>query len=475
MFKKIIFVFVVIFLFLGCKIVYADVIINEIMYDLSGSDSIDGKNREWIELHNNGTSTVEITGDWRFNDGTSHYINDKNSLTLLPNDYIILAGSKDIFLTDYPSYVGIVVSTSMSLSNTGKTLKILNAEGDPNDTVTFSFSQGANGDGNSLQLINGIWKGASPTPGAQNTNIVSGSEPVANSSTTNSSSNLSSSVSKVTKNFEPRTKIIAKNFGFIGVPIEFSISTTGYSGEPVVYGKYFWNFGDGSSKETKINDSKFSHIYFYEGEYPVVLDYYGVGFSEIPTASDKIIIKITLANISISNIGNAEDFFIEISNDTNYDANISEWVLLGNLKSFIFPKNSIIQSKKKIILSPKITGFSIMDKDSLELLNSQRETIFEYSAQKPVKISTTNFSPKSFLNQSNPIRPTGDISTENQISMKGLKASAVDNDVKNNSNLMYGIGLVVFLGFSSSAAYFIRSRNRKVSKTDSDDFEILDE
>ena len=47
-------------LFSSCSFVYADLVINEVMYDLSGSDSSSGKSREWVEIYNNGSSDVAI-------------------------------------------------------------------------------------------------------------------------------------------------------------------------------------------------------------------------------------------------------------------------------------------------------------------------------------------------------------------------------------------------------------------------------
>jgi len=79
----------------------------------------------------------------------------------------------------------------------------------------------------------------------------------------------------------------------------------------------------------------------------VSVEYFTNYYSTTPDAVDKMIIKVIPANILISKIGDEKDFFVEISNDTNYDSNLSNWALLGNEKSFIFPKNTILKSKAK--------------------------------------------------------------------------------------------------------------------------------
>ncbi len=74
------------------------------------------------------------------------------------------------------------------------------------------------------------------------------------------------------------------------------------------------------------------------------------------------------------------------------------------------------------------------------------------------------------------------ILTSTSVSLGGpfdnLEASVVKSDLNTENNIMYGIGLLAFLGISASGAYFVRNRNR--IKKDSfgiigNDFEIIDE
>ena len=77
----------------------------------------------------------------------------------------------------------------MDLTNTSQTLGLrFGSSGDIWSLITYNSSQGANEDGNSLQLINGLWKAAIPTPGKQNENInTPPSSNVENSSSSSSS------------------------------------------------------------------------------------------------------------------------------------------------------------------------------------------------------------------------------------------------------------------------------------------------
>ena len=155
--------------FVCAKTVFAQVVINEIMYDAEGADS----DREWVELYNNGDSEVDLTG-WKFNDGSSHVLNEppKNggigSLVLPANGYAILVNNAENFLIERLGFSGTVIDTVMSLNNTTDTLSLIDTSKVEVVSVTYQKEMGANGDGNSLQMINGVFVVGTPTPGEQN-------------------------------------------------------------------------------------------------------------------------------------------------------------------------------------------------------------------------------------------------------------------------------------------------------------------
>src|SRR3990167_8597830 len=117
--QKILFVTI---LFSFPLISFAQVVINEIMYDLSGADS-DG---EWVEIYNGGSETIIINigsgdGSWRFVDNSPHILNlVSNSSVLQPNQYAIIAKSASA----WSSFTGVLFTSSISLPNTAATLSI---------------------------------------------------------------------------------------------------------------------------------------------------------------------------------------------------------------------------------------------------------------------------------------------------------------------------------------------------------------
>lgn len=499
--KRIILVLSGVFLFLGCNIAFANVSINEIMYAPTNGGAY-----EWIEVFNSGNTSLDLN-DYRFfnnKDDSSPLRLQKGSGVLAGGEYAIITT-----ISNFDSFSGTVFSSSQfSLPDDSVKYNTYKAISDVNkqiiDSVTYDTSLGGSKEsGNSLSKINNLWTSGVATPGVKNISSSNNSNNVDNNVAATSNDNNIQNVTetkvktKIAEVPKIKTEIKAKGYAFVGIPLEFDVNTTGYSGESLFQGKYFWNFGDGDSKEIKAsNTNKFTHTFFYEGEYAVAVEYFTNYYSIVPDAVDKIIIKVVSPDIFISRIGDEKDFFIEITNNTVYDADLSLWALVDNGKSFIFPKNTILKSKNKIILSPKITNFSILDKDILKLVNSQRETIFDYGASvviTPIEVldediiktkapiskpiyNTIQSGLDDTLNTDNNTSLLEDI-LKTKIPVNNLEAGAIKSDVPVKDNFKYWLfGLFALLGVSASGTYYIRNNNR-MSKpaVEGNDFEILDE
>ncbi len=140
-------------------------IISEIMYDLSGSDT----NREWIEIYNDQGGAIDLTG-WKFFEaGTNHGLNlVSGSISLNQGDYALIVKDPDVFLADHPNFNGTLLDSSFSLSNTGESLAMKDSSLNIVNEVNYSSSWGAAGNGNSLQYKADSWCEGSPTPGLSN-------------------------------------------------------------------------------------------------------------------------------------------------------------------------------------------------------------------------------------------------------------------------------------------------------------------
>ena len=276
--------------------------INEIFYDAPGAD--DGK--EWLELLNEDQTAVDLS-DWKiYESDVNHSLSlIRGSSTTLSGGYTIVAENADEFMLQYPNFTGNLFQSSFALSNGGETITLNNQELEIG-VVSYSTSTGANGDGDSLQKIEGVWRAAPPTPGS--VNIIPNQPPQTSFSFTPS---------------EP----LAGQF------VNFEASSTDPDG---VITDYYWTFGDGMNQSGASTTA--SHMYSSEGNFEVTL----VAFdNDGATASSSQVIYISssstqveaASHIVISEVFfNAEETdkgkeFVELYNPTANDENFDGWSL----------------------------------------------------------------------------------------------------------------------------------------------------
>ncbi len=135
------------------------------MYDLGGADT----GREWIEVLNSGSESVNIS-EYKFFEGD---VNHKLTLVqgesiLSPFRYAIIASDGNKFKKDYPAFDGIIFDSAFSLSNDSETLEIREKDQNTLDKYSYNSNLGGAGNGDSLQIVNGIWVASRPTPGVEN-------------------------------------------------------------------------------------------------------------------------------------------------------------------------------------------------------------------------------------------------------------------------------------------------------------------
>jgi hypothetical protein len=485
----------------------AKVILNEIMYDLLGEDP----GREWIEIYNEGGTSVNLP-DWKlFEAETNHGLTlSQGNATLAAKNYAIIADDANKFKLDWPNFSGTIWSSSFSLNNTGETLALKNGDLEI-DKYTYQSSLGGAGDGNSLQKISGSWSGVTPTPGkenktppAQNTSVSNASTSSNNGPTSPTSSssvgsgptlsptqnNTSEAKPKVPETPRIRAEIISPKFLFKGLSLTFELKVTGYSNEKLLDGKYYWNFGNGDSKEI-INKEKVEYVYDYPGEYLVSVEYSSNYYKREPDAVDTIIVKVNSPNLSILSI--EPDGSVTISNEGNESIDLSNWILKDEKNFFLFPKNTIIMAGRKITLSPKTTNFPAgLSKAEIALPSGLVIAVYpiiknslasgnnnEIIIEEKTNSVKNNKEEKLILAKVPPEKSFSKAKAElelKNLSANALMASeAVTQNYKNPENKINWATKVflLFLGISTGAFYFIKRKMDPVGP--SDGFKILEE
>lgn len=482
--KVVLIAFIFFYLF---YIASAGIVINEVQ--LSPTED------RFIELFNSGDSTVDLTG-WYIQrkTQTGSSFTSLVSNTNFENKKI---NAKGYFLISRSLMQGAdIVISDMTLTDSN-VIQIKNKEKEVVDKVCWGSVDDCGAlktsnptEGQSIQRQNNTLIIGAPTGGKENTSSVVNTNNEQADTNIGSSSSAPSKSTKISQQSIIVEALLKNNVVFAGLGTKFQ-GKVSRDGEALFYGRYFWNFGDGSSEETKVNTGgKVSHTYFYPGEYALSLEYYVNDYGD-PEASDSMIVKVIGADILISAVGSEQDFFIELSNNTDKDVDIGKWMLVSGDKRFVFPKNTIISAKKKIIFSPFVTGFVFSDKNNLKLVNPDWKTVFDYALSvmlAPPAVVVNNSKPKvtvaranvtnsaiaenvttEFLNQV-------DASNTAEVSSTNLGAQAISSEVAdsyNKGNIYYLILLVLLLA-GGGAIYFIQRSNRQNLET-TEDFEILDE
>jgi len=447
--------------------VFANVLINEVQIGVEGN-----ANDEFIELYNNGSTEVVLTGFSIYKKTSSGAESSVVAKSRFEDKKIPVNGI--LFLARDGEYTGtktIDISWPNSYSLASNNSLTLYKDYDSKiieDTVSW-------GD------VKNFKRTSTDTDKTEEENTNTQNENITTPATGGSSS--SPSLQTLPKK-KSELKILAKNFGFVGIPVEFEAKLEGIESQNS-YAKYVWNFGDGTAIEMKgFENKKFTHTYYYPGDYLVNLEYFGNYYQANPDYVSKINLKIVPTTVVISSVGTELDFFIELTNNSSLDIDISNWVLLGNNKIFTLPKSTTLLSMKKIILSPRITNFNFLDKSFLELLDKNGTLIFSYknllNIPKVVenkivkKYTTTANDQNNFIDYLNESENTFIDEFEDEISNQDLTGAVIlsGEENKNSNNFIYIILFILLIVLATLSVYFLR---RDRNEEEDEEFDILEE
>jgi len=370
------FVFVM-FVFLLPVSVNAQVFISEIMYDAEGSDT----GKEWIEICNTGED-VNLEG-WKLLENESGHnisIIDGVSINLFiarNQCVVVVVNKKDInnFYECNPGFSkNLLYSAFNSLNNSSLKITLKDLYGIDIDSVSYTSDQRANGNGNSLQLINGEWIEAFPTPGLPNV-----SESQSSQIQTQTQEQNTNQKQEIVSLPELKTQQIFADAGkdrsvIVGADTQFKGIATGLENALIENARFSWSFGDGDIQDGK----NILHNYKYPGDYIVVLNISSGEYS----ASDRILVKALPADIVISDANNN---FIELQNNSDYELNLSWWRIRSGENFFTIPKDTIVLPNSSLKISSKITGFYQNDLLQVFLLYPNGEIVKRYNVNPPKK------------------------------------------------------------------------------------------
>ncbi len=308
---------------------------------------------------------------------------------LQPHSYAVIAKDPAALSGSYPIY-----KAALAAKTSGDTISLKDDAGNIVDTTTFASTQGAAGDGNSLQKTETGWITATPTPGSTNNTTPAIPDTTQDNSNTTSTTtdtsvttNTTNSIIVTTQSgtvsthysYLPLSTFNARQtfsvgagrnrLGAVGIPIAFKaeIDEDGAAGAT-----FNWTFGDGTTG----SGDHLDHIYTHPGDYVVVLS----AANDIHKAISRTQVKIIDPKLAISH---ASPEAIEISNLSTYEVNLYGWQLLSNGGSFLFPEDTIILPNQKLVLDASVTRLDPRSPQDVVLKNALAKTEFFVATSSP--------------------------------------------------------------------------------------------
>lgn len=417
--QAIILAIIAVFSFFSSTIIRAagdGIVITEIMYAPEGTQS----GREWFEVKNTDSVPISFSEKigtayrWRLIKGGSEYpiSPSGDSDTLQPGEFaVVSADPAKLLETDLNGFSGMIFRSGFgSLNDIGDTLSIKDRLNEIIIyTVTYLPDWGAKKDGNSLQLVGSQWVAGLPTPGAppsggssqtQQLPLSSGESVVSSQPSSLSSGNSSlSEIEKIHAFAGSDLMVVA------GSNAEFSGSATGVKGEPLTNARFWWNFGNGETKEGRVVNYTFQ----IPGRYTVGLHVSSGEYS----ASDYAAVEVIPNQFSVSRVLIGETGFAVLKNDGQVTVDIGGWVLEDATgKSFIIPLRTVIGSKSEIVFANSITG--ILFKGPVLLRMRYPNLSLAFSWEEKVKVVANN-EPPAVLTKLSESAPASIISQKSEV------------------------------------------------------------
>lgn len=468
-------------MFFKASLALAGLEITEVMYDASGTDT----NNEWIEVHNTGTNSLDLSTfsvadfdtAWHF-----HTIVPDTVSTLAGGAYAIITTSSKLpdfisnFRSKWNSINPLFFRASFSLPNESGEISTSSDKKSIESDISYGKTMGAAGDGNTLQNIGGVWKASLPTPGEINKLSDNGNS---NNNQNNSSGGSgagtvsinSSYVNKSTVKPELSVTILTPSIATTGVDLHIESKVT-YGSTVYKAGKLLWNFGDGSTFEQELFEP-IVHKYKYPGDYVITVSYMKYKDIKIPDATDRTIVTVSNPGINISSIGDSNDFYVELSNTSDFELSLSDWMLKNNDQIFKIPEGTIILPNKKLMFGSELTGFLFNVNSAVSVLKPSGQVAYDYPLKSAPKDYNYSYKKYNDLNIGN----TGVNKIEDNIidlSEGELTAQAANTE----SGLpleVFGVFALIVLGIIST--YFFmnkKSETNDISLDSGDDIRIIE-
>ena len=388
-------IFLIFFLlFVGFTIplflVHAEVSVTEVAW----MGTTTSQYEEWVELHNNGSDDVSLTGWKLFKTGGTALFSPTG--TISAGSYYLICRATTT-LTDPLGGTCNEKGTfgGSGLNNTNDQLILKDSSGAVKESIDASGGWPA-GDASTKQTMQkqgSAWITAVSTPGSETVTASADPDPspdpdpnpdpnpTPDPDPTPSDNELpptkdpKEKIEKVQPDPAYKAHMVIPDFGTAGIAIPMKASVTDHGKTDYVSGRFEWSLGDGGSYRF-IKNIPINHTYYYPGTYTVVMQYYSDRFRTDPDTIHKKTITVVPSDIEI--LGYSTNDGLQLKNNSTKEIALDDWIIQSNNQEFVFPKFTTIAKGATLSLSPKVLGITVSN-ESILLLNPSRETISGYS------------------------------------------------------------------------------------------------
>ncbi len=340
--------------------VFGGVAINEVLFDPAGTDT----GLEWIEIYNSGLTAENLSGWQLYPDGIG-YFSFPDGFVLPPGSFVVVNLRTSGTNSASELYHS---SASSNMGNTSGSAALFSGEPRGEDTIKSFVQWGraeetwesdaekaglwTKGDfidlsdfveGGSITLaVDGVatggvnsWK-ITPSPTTDSPSYASTSPPT-----------ISSAAPQVPI---PQIKAYAGEDRTVtaGSLVEFQGNALGTKDEPLENARFWWNFGDGETKEGKA----ISHSFRIPGNYTVGLHV----SSGLYAVSDYLLVKVVPNQLRIASVIPRKAGFIKIANPGKTEIDLGGWILESGGKQFVIPWKTKVAAEAEIAFANITTG-----------------------------------------------------------------------------------------------------------------------
>lgn len=352
---------------------------------------------EWIELYNMTDEPITMTG-WK--------LLKKGSLTLIGLSGTIPAQSYYLVCRSTASLSSPLGGScdeqgafgGSGLNNTSDEVILVDSTNSEQDRIDAQagWPAGEASSKKTLQRLGTTWVTASATAGtatltpetpddSENSDDTDDSDdtnpdntPPPSPPPKNNSGILQGTPASVEKKYSDplyKATMIIPDHGTVGVRVPMKATVTKDTKQETLRGRFEWSMGDGGSYKF-LKNTPLDHIFYYPGNYTVVMQYYSDIFREEPDTIHRK--TITIAPDDLYILGYSPTDGLRIKNESTKDIALDGWIIQSSGQEFIFPKFTTIQKGSTLAFSPKVLGISVST-SSIVLLNPSREMVSRYS------------------------------------------------------------------------------------------------